>query len=131
MSNNPDKKTGGWKDKVVLIVEDNELNFKLLEKMLEKTEVKILHAKDGNDAIEICRECRGIDIVLMDIQMPGIDGCEATRIIKNIHPDVPVIAQTAYSLGGEYKRIRESGCDEYLTKPINQKELLDILSDYL
>ncbi len=131
MRNTPDKKTGDWEEKVILIVEDNELNYRLLEKMLEKTLAKILYAKDGNDAIDICRENTGIDIILMDIQLPGMDGCEATRIIKTILPGVPVIAQTAYSTGGEHIRIRESGCDDYLTKPINQQKLLDILSDYL
>lgn len=131
MHSNQKQNIPDWQNKVILIVEDNELNYRLLEKMLEKTKVKIIHARDGQDAIDISRKESSIDLVLMDIQMPGIDGFEATEKIKSFLPDVPVIAQTAYSSGLEQKRIKAAGCSDYLTKPINQQHLLDIIDSYL
>jgi PAS domain S-box-containing protein len=120
-----------WKDKLILIVEDNELNSKLLQRMIEPTGVEMIFAKDGKPAIEACRTNPDIDIVLMDIQMPEMDGYEATRIIKEMKPGLPVIAQTAYAMAEEKNKIIEAGCDDYLSKPIRQKELFHILSKYL
>ncbi|TVR74386.1 MAG: response regulator [Marinilabiliales bacterium] len=120
-----------WKDKVVLVVEDNELNSRLLQKMLEPTGIKIITAKDGRPAIEECRNNSNIDLVLMDIQMPEMDGYEATREIRAIRPDLPVIAQTAYAMAEERERIIEAGCNDYLPKPIRQRELFQVLSRYL
>ncbi len=120
-----------WSDKVILIVEDNQLNFKLLEKILEKTGVKILHAECGNDAIKICRETSSINLILMDIQMPGIDGYETTGIIKDIRPSLPVIAQTAYTLGENSQNARKAGFEDFIPKPINQKHLLETIGRYI
>ncbi len=120
-----------WINKVILIVEDNELNLKLLQKMIEPTGARVLFAKDGKPAIETCIANPDIDIVLMDIQMPEMDGYEATRAIKDIRPEMPVIAQTAYAMAHEKENIIEAGCNDYLSKPIRQKELLDVLNKYL
>lgn len=129
--NIPDMNSYNWRNKVILIVEDNELNLKLLRKMMEPTGAKIIFAKDGKPAIEECRTNTDIDVVLMDIQMPEMDGYEATRLIKSIRPELPVIAQTAYAMAEEKERIIEAGCDEYLAKPIRQRDLFQILSKYL
>ncbi len=120
-----------WKDKVILIVEDNELNSKLLERIIEPSGARVLIARDGRPAIEACRSNNDIDIVLMDIQMPEMDGYEATKKIKAIRPDVPVIAQTAYAMAEEREKIIEAGCNDYLSKPIRQRDLFQILSKYL
>jgi PAS domain S-box-containing protein len=120
-----------WKNKVILIVEDNELNSRLLQRMIEPSEAKLIFAKDGKPAIEACRDNPDIDLVLMDIQMPEMDGYEATRTIKAMHPGIPVIAQTAYAMTEERERIIDAGCDDYLSKPIRQKDLFRILSKYL
>ncbi len=120
-----------WKDKVVLVVEDNELNSRLLEKMLESTGANVIIAKDGKPAIEECRNNPNINLVLMDIQMPEMDGYEATRAIKSINPGLPVIAQTAYAMTEEREKIIEAGCNDYLAKPIRQRELLQVLARYL
>jgi PAS domain S-box-containing protein len=120
-----------FEGKVILLVEDNELNVKLLEKLLEPTRVKIIWARDGNPSIEICKSGQQIDLILMDIQMPEMDGYQATRIIKSIIPKVPVIAQTAYAMTGEREKILEAGFDEYLSKPIQIKELIQLLNKYL
>jgi CheY-like chemotaxis protein/nitrogen-specific signal transduction histidine kinase len=120
-----------FEGKVILLVEDNELNVKLLEKILEPTKVKIIWARDGNPSIEICKTNQQIDLILMDIQMPEMDGYQATKIIKSFKPKVPVIAQTAYAMTGERERILEAGFDEYLSKPIQIKELIHLLNKYL
>jgi PAS domain S-box-containing protein len=127
----PEMTIYNWKNKLILIVEDNELNSKLLQRMIEPTGVAMIFAKDGKPAIEACRTNPDIDIVLMDIQMPEMDGYEATRIIKAMNPGLPVIAQTAYAMAEEKNKIIEAGCDDYLSKPIRQKELFHILSKYL
>lgn len=120
-----------FEGKVILIVEDNELNVKLLEKFLEPTKVKIIWARDGNPSIEICKSDQQVDLILMDIQMPEMDGYQATKIIKSIKPNVPVIAQTAYAMTGEREKILGAGFDEYLSKPIQIKELIHLLNKYL
>jgi PAS domain S-box-containing protein len=130
-NNLPEMTMYDWKNKLILIVEDNELNSKLLQRMIEPTGVSMIFAKDGKPAIEACRTNPDIDIVLMDIQMPEMDGYEATRIIKSLKPGLPVIAQTAYAMAEEKNKIIEAGCDDYLSKPIRQKELFHILSKYL
>lgn len=117
--------------KVILLVEDNELNVKLLEKLLEPTRVKVIWARDGNPSIDICKSGQQVDLILMDIQMPEMDGYQATKIIKSIKPEVPIIAQTAYAMTGERERILAAGFDEYLSKPIQIKELIQLLNKYL
>ena len=120
-----------WDDKVILIVEDNDLNSKLLLKMMEPTGARVIIAKDGKPAIEECRTNSEIDLVLMDIQMPEMDGYEATRTIKDIRPEIPIIAQTAYAMADERDKIISAGCNDYLPKPIRQKDLFRLLSKYL
>ncbi len=120
-----------WKNKTILVVEDNELNSKLLQKMIEPTGAEVIIVKDGKPAIDECRRNQAVDLVLMDIQMPEMDGYEATRAIKNVNPKLPVIAQTAYAMSEERDRIIEAGCDDYLPKPIRQRELFQVLNKYL
>jgi PAS domain S-box-containing protein len=127
----PEMTNYNWKDKVILIVEDNYLNSKLLQRMLEPSGARMIFARDGKPAIEACKNNSEIDIVLMDIQMPEMDGYEATRLIKAMHPELPIIAQTAYAMAEEKNKIIEAGCDDYLSKPIRQKDLFYILSKYL
>jgi CheY-like chemotaxis protein len=88
---------------------------------------EILKADNGNAAIELCREHTDIDLILMDIQLPGMDGYEATRQIRQFNKDVVIIAQTAYGLSGEKENALKAGCDEYLSKPINVNELTDMI----
>ncbi len=120
-----------WDDKVILIVEDNDLNSKLLLKMMEPTGARVIIAKDGKPAIEECRTNSKIDLVLMDIQMPEMDGYEATRTIKDIRPEIPIIAQTAYAMAEEREKIISAGCNDYLPKPIRQRDLYQMLGKYL
>ncbi len=127
----PEMTSYNWNKKKILIVEDNELNSKLLQKMIEPTGAEVIIVKDGKPAIEECANNPGIDLVLMDIQMPEMDGYEATRAIKDINPGIPVIAQTAYAMAEEREKIIGAGCDDYLPKPIRQHELFMMLGKYL
>jgi two-component system sensor histidine kinase/response regulator len=120
-----------WKDKVILIVEDDEVNFKFLEAVLQDTTVTILHASDGLQAVELCRSISKIDLVLMDIKMPEMDGFEATRLIREFNQKVPVIAQTAFVLENELSKCIDAGCNDQITKPIDIKEFFEKLDKYL
>jgi len=116
----------------ILIAEDDEANFLYLKALLfQNTKAEIIHAANGKEAIEKFGINRDVDIILMDMKMPVIDGFEATRKIKSIDPGVPVIAVTAYAMPGDEKRIREAGCDEYMTKPISKNVLLEKMSKFV
>jgi two-component system, sensor histidine kinase len=126
MSNNMD-----WKSKTILIAEDEELNYLFLKECLRLTGIKILWAKTGRESIEMVTENPNIDVVLMDIRMPDIDGFQATKKIKSLRPELPLIIQTACTLSDESKRSKKEGCDEFLTKPINRVLLLTTISLFL
>ena len=119
-----------WADKVILVVEDEDSNFLLMDRMLKNTGVKLIWVKNGQDAVEICRT-RQFDLVLMDVRMPFMDGYETTNILKKEHEHLPIIAQTAYALKGEREKSIAAGCDNYISKPINSFELLGLLEKYL
>lgn len=119
-----------WQDKTILIVEDEHINFRYLQEILKKTQAKIVRAENGFEAIE-CAKNNKLDIILMDIKLPIMDGYEATRQIRLFNKDVPIIAQTAYVMSGEEEKTKEVGCNEYLTKPLRIKTVLNALSKYL
>lgn len=119
-----------WEGKTVLIVEDNETSNIYFEAALRKTKAHLFWAKNGVDAIEIVKNNK-IDLVLMDINMPKMDGIEATQIIKTLYPQIIVVVQTAFVLSGEEKLCLDAGCDEFITKPIRLKYLLDTINRYL
>lgn len=113
-----------WIDKVVLVVEDIDLNFLYISELLKPTGAMILHAVHGKQAVEQCQNNPAIDMVLMDIYMPVMNGYEATRQIKVIRPELPIIAQTAYAMSEDRTRATEAGCDDFIAKPIGKEELL-------
>lgn len=119
-----------WPGKKVLIVEDEKTNFLFLKEALNRTKMETFWAKNGLEAIEIFKSER-IDLILMDLKMPKMDGYEATRKIKLLNGEIPIIAQTAYAMMGEKEKSFEAGCDEYITKPIKLKVLLETLAKFL
>lgn len=119
-----------WEDKTILVVEDVDTNKIFFDAALRRTKAKILWAKDGQEAIDMFRDNQ-IDLVLMDLQLPVMDGYTATREIKKINPDIPVIAQTAHVMSGEREKCMEVGCNDYLAKPIRLQILIETLSKYL
>lgn len=133
-SNNLDKNNLEivFPQKSILIVEDDASSTNLLKAHLRKLGVKILHANNGKEAIHLFSEYKqNIDLVLMDINMPIMNGFDATIIIKKEYPHVPIIAQTAYAIAGDRERAIASGCDDYISKPINGIELLKLIKKYL
>lgn len=120
-----------WTGKIILIAEDAPINYVLLEKTIEKTKATVLWAKDGKEAIDIFKEKEKIDLILMDMQMPVMSGYDATLEIKKINKDIPIIAQTAYAMSGEKEKILEIGCNDYISKPIDRKILLEKINNLL
>jgi len=119
-----------WDRKKILIAEDEEANFLFIEAILEDTNAILIWALNGMDAIDKVNENSDIDIILMDIKMPEMDGLSATRIIKQINSKIPIIAQTAYAMVEDKSKCINAGCDGYITKPINQKLLLSTIDKF-
>jgi PAS domain S-box-containing protein len=116
----------------ILVAEDDDTNFYYLNALLiRETGAAILHASNGKEAVELFKANPGIKIILMDIKMPVMDGFEATKQIKQINPDIPIIAITAYAMSGDEDRIIAAGCDGYLSKPISKKNLLEKISEFI
>ena len=120
-----------WIDKVILIVDDEKSCFYLLQEMIFDTGASFLYADEGIKAIKLCKENPKIDLVLMDVLLPGCDGLEVTWNIKEIRKDLPVIAQTALVMVEDKEKCLKAGCDDYISKPIERKRLLKIIDKYL
>jgi signal transduction histidine kinase/CheY-like chemotaxis protein len=120
-----------WEGKTFLVAEDEEDNFRYLEVALSLSKASLIWARDGEEAVDLFQKSHHIDLVLMDIKMPKMDGYQATHAIKAIKPEVPVIAQTAYSLAEEKDKSIKAGCDGYIAKPINYKDLLNLIQQSL
>lgn len=112
-----------WKNKLILVAEDEESNYSLVKYGLEKTGAILLWAKNGKEAAEMCLTNKAIDLVLMDIKMPKMDGLEAIRKIRIGRQDLPVIAVTAYATNDDMDQCKEAGCDEFVPKPVNFEDL--------
>lgn len=115
----------------ILIVEDQKSNYAYLKELLNSKGLQVLHASNGREAVEICKKNENISLILMDVKMPLLDGYEATKQIKKIHPKLPIVIQTAYASEEDRQKAKEIGCDGYLSKPIDKKILDEILIQYL
>lgn len=123
--------TVSWEGKLFLIAEDDKFSYKFLEGFLKQTKAHVIRAADGREAVEICRSNNNIDLVLMDIQMPEMNGLTATEEIKKFNRQIPIIAQTANAINEEKLRCFEAGCDDFITKPVNITELFDKIDKWL
>jgi CheY-like chemotaxis protein len=121
----PPEDVPDWRDRYVLIAEDERSNFDLLEAILAKTKIRIRHAWTGREAVTMCREGEQPDLLLMDLRMPDLDGLSALKEIRSIYPGIPAIAQTAFAMADERHRCLQSGFDDYLAKPIRASLLLE------
>lgn len=117
-------------NKVILIAEDDNINFLLFQKMMQKMSYTIIRAHDGQEAVDICINNSDIDLVLMDIKMPVMNGFEAIEQIRPIRPELPIIAQTAYSSSEDKVKIKKAGFDDYITKPLNRERLFELINTY-
>jgi two-component system cell cycle response regulator DivK len=116
---------------LILIVEDVESNYLYLNAVLSKINSQIEWVKNGIEAVDFAKEHPETKLILMDLQMPEMNGYDATREIKKIYPDMPVIAQTAFAMSDDRTKAIEAGCDDYLAKPIRSKDLLDAVNKFL
>jgi signal transduction histidine kinase/ligand-binding sensor domain-containing protein len=123
--------SSGMENKTILVAEDDMGNYIYLEKVLRKSEARIIHAFNGKEALDILDANPHIDLVLMDIKMPVMNGMDALAEIRRRNIDIPVIAQTAYAFADEILRIREAGFTDYISKPILAKDLFLLISKYL
>ncbi len=115
----------------ILIAEDDQSSFDYLTKILRSDKFIIVRAENGKQSIEIIKSTPDIDLILMDIKMPVLNGIEATKQIKQIRPDLPIIAQTAYAFNEEMEEILSIGCDDYIIKPIEKHKLMLLLEKYV
>ncbi|MBN2635855.1 MAG: response regulator [Prolixibacteraceae bacterium] len=118
-------------DAIVLIAEDDDVNRLYLETILKKEGFETLSACNGKEAVEKCRNQQKIGLVLMDIEMPVMDGLDATKLIKQFRPKLPIIATTAHALTGDEENVRDAGCDGYIAKPYNRKRLISLIKSYI
>lgn len=117
--------------KTILIVEDEDTNYYFLQEVISPTKAKTLRATNGTEAVQLVKDNDSISIVLMDIQLPILNGYEATQKIKEIKPELPVIAQTAYAMAEDRAKGARAGCDDYLSKPIRPEDLLRTIKKFL
>jgi PAS domain S-box-containing protein len=116
---------------LILVAEDDESNYLYLEVVLQKMGFRVMHAANGKIAVEKCRQHTEINLVLMDIKMPEMNGLDATTLIKEFRSNLPVIAITAYALSGDEYRIKQAGCDDYLAKPVRKDLLMNMVEKHL
>jgi PAS domain S-box-containing protein len=117
-----------WTGKTILIAEDEELNFIYLNELLNSYNCQIIWAENGNETVKKCEENSKIDLILMDLKMPILNGYEAARQIRKTHPNLPIIAQTAYAMTDDRQKALEAGCNNYITKPIDKTTLLEMIN---
>jgi CheY-like chemotaxis protein/nitrogen-specific signal transduction histidine kinase len=114
----------------ILVAEDDEISYIILTSMLQKISNEVLHAKTGVEVVESCRNNPDLDLVLMDIKMPDMDGYEATHQIRQFNTDIIIIAQTAYAFSGDREKAIEAGCNDYISKPINKTLMYEIIQKH-
>jgi len=119
-----------FKNLKVLIAEDDSLSAKLLTKLMAPFSSKIIYAETGNEAVNVCRENPDLNLILMDVQMPEMDGYEATKEIRKFNKDVIIIAQTAFALSHDRVSAIKAGCTDYVSKPINREILNQLILKY-
>ncbi|MCT4582699.1 MAG: ATP-binding protein [Flavobacteriales bacterium] len=120
-----------WKGKTILIAEDKDESYWLLKQHLEDTEVNLIWAKNGVEAVNLYCSYDNIDLILMDINMPIMNGFEALKAIRQVNPDVPVFSQTAYGLNDEIEKCKNAGFNEYIPKPIDLQTISNTINKYL
>jgi CheY-like chemotaxis protein len=130
-TNNMEEPTVDWSNKTIMIAEDEEVNFVYLQTALSMTNINIVRARNGLEAVEIAKVNPLIQLILMDIKMPKMNGLEATRSIKQFRSDVIIIAQTAFAMEEDKKNCFAVGVDDFLSKPVRFRLLFETLEKHL
>lgn len=120
-----------WKGKKVLIVEDDPAGSFLLSEIMAHTQIEVRLVENGREAVDICKKDTDIDIVLLDMQVPGMSGYDAARAIRKSHKDLPIIAQSAFVLTEDKDRAIQAGCNAHISKPLDTFELLGTMHKLL
>jgi len=118
-----------WENKIILVVDDTKMNFVVLKTQLRKTNANVLWIENGQDAVQYVKNGNKADLILMDIRMPVMDGIEASRIIKEFNPSIPIVIQTASVMGSAYEDIAFSNCDDTIFKPIDRDKLIETIAN--
>lgn len=126
-----DEKQKNWQNRSILIAEDEDSNFKYLQIVLRPTGVQIHRARNGHEVIEILQEYPQVNLILMDIKMPEMNGLEATRKIRTFNQDIPIVALTAYAMSDDREISLGAGCNDYISKPVRKSRIFSVLSHYL
>lgn len=116
---------------VILIVEDELFNYIYFNEVLKLHDIHTIKAENGEEALEAVRQNPNIDMILMDIKMPFMDGYEAFNAIREIQPDIPIVAQTAYALSHERQEILNFGFNDYIAKPVEEEQLMEVIHNNL
>lgn len=116
-------------DGLVLIAEDDDINYLYFEVIMEDAGINLVRAVNGAEAVALCADNPNINLVLMDLKMPVLNGIEATKQIKALRPDLPIVVQTAHKLSNEAEILQEAGFDGIITKPIDKKLLFKMMSE--
>jgi CheY-like chemotaxis protein len=119
------------RDKKILIAEDSEINYIILKKILESTGAGIFWVKNGKELLESAISMNDIDLIIMDVNMPVLDGYAAARSIRESEITIPIIAQSSFALDEDIDKILAAGCNDFLNKPLNKQELLEKIYPYL
>jgi CheY-like chemotaxis protein len=120
-----------WSGRNILVVEDDTSNFMLMYEILKSYGANILHAENGLEALKMLSSDKKPDIIIMDIKLPGIDGYETTRLIREKNKEIPIVANTAYAMEADREKSIEAGCNDYISKPTDKKLLINLISKYL
>lgn len=115
----------------ILVAEDDLSSYMFFEVLLKDEDFEVLRAENGAEAVSLCREDPDIALVLLDIKMPGVDGYEAVRKIREFNKKIPVIAQTAYAFKEDRDKAMQAGCSDYITKPVEKELLMEKIHRYL
>jgi len=115
----------------ILIAEDDEVSYEYIKTILGQEPLELIHCNNGDDAVKIAREIKDISLILMDIKMPGINGLDAVRLIRSFNKQIPIIALTAYAFSNDRDEAIRSGCNDYLSKPVNRINLVNKINDYI
>jgi len=120
----------GLKGKI-LVIEDDPASYKLIEATLKSMHCNLIHAENGEEAIEYFNLNKDLHLVLLDIQLPGMNGFEILSQMRKVNTNLPIIAQTAYSMTEDRDKCLKAGCTEYISKPINIKKLRELVLKYV
>ena len=117
--------------KIILVAEDDDISFALIQILLAGRYDLMLRARNGEEAVRFYEKNPDVNLILMDLKMPVMDGYEATRQIRSRDKNIPIIAQTAYALAGDDRKAIEAGCNDYIAKPIKKDALIEKVETYL